>query len=415
MSISVIVLGDNERIVRQIESYRGELIVVRVCADIAEAIAACTASSANVLLVSGRAMMPPMEQLDLLIEQQTAVVLLDENPRSEALDRGVVEVISTVGMVELEALITDTLSVFKVAAHESSAPSATSGRVGPMREGKIVCFWGAVGSPGRSTVALNYAVESAVSGKSVVLLDADTYGASIAIQLGLMDESASIAQMCRVVDSGSRDPARLSAACLVVQVGESTLQVATGIPRASRWPEVRAAALRRAALTLRAHHDLVVLDIAPSIELDEQLSFDTQAPQRNGVSVEMLQCADEVYMVVAADSLGIPRALRAIDELEVWAPGLPLKIIFNKVSSANTGRSPKRRVLEAWSRFGPMHPVIGLLPNDSTVCRAAILGGAPLLEIAPKCSLRSEIRTLAGIKSTDSSLNAKRRRFGSFA
>ncbi|MCZ4151442.1 hypothetical protein BZG21_44440, partial [Escherichia coli] len=111
--------------------------------------------------------------------------------------------------------------------------------------------------PGRSTVALNYAVEVAAAGKTVVLLDADTYAASIAIQLGLMDESASIAQLCRAIDAGTSDVARLDAACSLVQVGEATMRVATGIPRASRWPEVRASALRRAAMLLKVHYDYV--------------------------------------------------------------------------------------------------------------------------------------------------------------
>ncbi|WP_417372963.1 chromosome partitioning protein [Glutamicibacter protophormiae] len=367
MSVSVVVLGRDEHLVRQIEGYRGELIVVRVCDDAAEAIAACAASAADVLLVSERGLMPPMEQVDQLTGQRTVVALLDPKPGRTTIVPGLVEIQDTVGMVELEALITRALGSLGGAAEGRGAGSSAAPEEGAGREGRIVCFWGAPGSPGRSTVALNYAVEAAVAGLSVVLVDADTYAAALAIQLGLMDESASIAQMCRVVDSGSRDPARLRATCLAVEVADSTLMVATGIPRASRWPEVRAAALRRAALTLRSHHDLVVLDVAPYIELDEQLSFDTQAPQRNAVTVEMLQCADDVFMVVAADSLGIPRALRAIDELEDKVPGIEPQIIFNKVSSGNSGHSPKRRVLEAWQRFGPTHPVVGFLPRVQKV------------------------------------------------
>ncbi len=410
MSISVVVLGRDEHLVRQIEGYRGELIVVRVCDDAAEAIAACAASGVDVLLVSERALMPPMEQIDQLAGQRTIVALLDAKPERVSIVPGLVEIIDTVGMVELESLISQTLARLAHDETQMNAGSVAAQGTGAEPAGRIVCFWGAPGSPGRSTVALNYAVESAVSGDSVVVLDADTYAASMAIQLGLMDESASIAQMCRVVDSGSRDPARLRAACLAVEVADATLMVATGIPRASRWPEVRAAALRRAALTLRAHHDLVVLDVAAFIELDEQLSFDTQAPQRNAVTVEMLQCSDEVFMVVAADSVGIPRALRAIDELDEKVPGIELQIIFNKVSSSNSGHSPKRRVLEAWERFGPTHRVVGFLPNDNTVCHAAILAGSPFAEIAPKSSLRSEIRSLTGKKSSNSQAKGTTRR-----
>jgi Flp pilus assembly CpaE family ATPase len=175
---------------------------------------------------------------------------------------------------------------------------------------------------------------------------------------------------------------------------------------------VRASALRRATEVLREHHDLVVLDVASPIELDEQLSFDTQAPQRNAVTVEMLRSSDEVFMVVAADSVGIPRALRAIDEFEEQIPGVELQILFNKLGTANTGHSPKRRLLEAWDRFGPRHTIAGYLPLDVVSCNAALLAGSPLAEIAPKSTLRTEIKGLAGIKSLDNGKKRLSRRFG---
>lgn len=415
MSISVIVLGDQESIVRQIEGYQGELIVTRVCSDIAEAIAACLTAIADVLLVADAEQVPPMEQIDELIAQGTAVVYMldsyvDINPLPDVL-----QLPADITMSDLEQRITATVQSLKrpdslpaKANHDLADPASKN-------QGKIVCFWSAPGSPGRSTIALNFAVEAAAAGQAVVLLDADTYAASISIQLGLMDESASVAQICRIVDSGSTDIGRLNAACSLVQVGDATIRVGTGIPRSSRWPEVRASALRRATTVFRNHYDLVVLDVAPHIAMDEQLSFDTQAPQRNAVTVEMLRCADEVFMVVKSDSIGIPRALRAIDELEESQVGLQPKIIFNRVSASSSGRTPKRRLIEAWDRFGPMHDVVGFMPNDSAVCSASVLAGSPLLEIAPKSSLRTEIRSLAGIKSTDLPKKRVSRRFSKSA
>lgn len=410
MSISVVVLGTGEQLVPKIEGYHGELIVVRVCDDPAAAVAVCITGSVDALVVTEPMLMPPMEQVDQLAAAGTLTILLVAGANSSSQRGPVLEVHPTVSVAQLEELIRHNLHLL-ASAEVVRSEVAEGASADAAQGGKIVCFWGSVGSPGRSTVALNYAVEAAAAGSSVVILDADTYAASIAIQLGLMDESASIVQMCRVVDSQAGDPARLDAACAAVVVGSCTLLVATGIPRASRWPEVRAAALRRATMMLRARHDLVVVDVAALIEMDEQLSFDTQAPQRNAVTVEMLQCADETFMVVAADSLGIPRALRALDELEERVPGIEVKIIFNKVGIGNSGRSPKRRVLEAWERFGPTHLIVGTLPNDSAVCRAAILAGSPLLEIAPKSSLRSSIRSLTGIKTTVPPRKGASRRF----
>lgn len=411
MSISVVVLGNGEMLVRQIEGYRGELMVSRVCSDIAEAVGACEAGMADVLIVADQSLLPPMEQIDALLAQHTAVVLLADSTKKQQIP-DVLQLPADIAMADLEQRIGTTLHSLSHPETPTAGNSRENSGKAPGQQGRIVSFWGAPGSPGRSTIALNYAAEAAEAGKTVVLLDADTYAASMAIQLGLMDESASIAQLCRVIDSGSTDISRLNAACSLIQVGEATLRVATGIPRSSRWPEVRASALRRASLHLKEHYDLVVLDLAPFIELDEQLSFDTQAPQRNAVTVEMLQCSDEIFMIVRADSVGIPRALRAIDELDESVPGLNPRIVFNRISAASTGQSPKRRLVEAWERFGPSHDIAGYLPNDTAACNAAVLAGSPLLEIASRCSLRTEIRLLTGIKSTVTPKKWNSRRFG---
>ncbi|WP_159609550.1 P-loop NTPase [Glutamicibacter sp. JC586] len=411
MSISVVVLGDQESIVRQIEGYQGELIVTRVCADMAEAVAACSDGAADVLLVADFQLVPPMEQVDDLLAHRTAIVCLIDSPTDLHPLPDVLQVPADIAISELEQRIVATvLSLKQPQSAQKKTNPHEAGRE-QRASGKIVSFWSAPGSPGRSTIALNYAVECSAAGKNVVLLDADTYAASISIQLGLMDESASVAQICRIIDSGSVDIARLNAACSLVQVADSTIRVATGIPRSSRWPEVRASALRRACAVFKGHYDLVVVDLAPHIAMDEQLSFDTQAPQRNAVTVEMLQCSDEIFMVVNSDSVGIPRAIRAIDELEESYADIHPKIVFNRVSVSSSGRSPKRRLIEAWDRFGPMHDVVGFMPNDSAVCSASVLAGSPLLEIAPKSSLRSEIRSLTGIKSTDLPKKRAIRRF----
>ena len=66
-------------------------------------------------------------------------------------------------------------------------------------------MWGPAGSPGRTLVAANIAGELAAEGKSVLLVDADSYGASVAAVLGLLDEAAGLAQACRLADQGLLD------------------------------------------------------------------------------------------------------------------------------------------------------------------------------------------------------------------
>ena len=71
---------------------------------------------------------------------------------------------------------------------------------GTAAKGRIIAVWGPAGAPGRTLVAANIAGELAAEGQSVLLVDADSYGASVAALLGLLDEAAGLAQACRLAD-----------------------------------------------------------------------------------------------------------------------------------------------------------------------------------------------------------------------
>ena len=92
-------------------------------------------------------------------------------------------------------------------------------------------------------LAANMAAELAAEGKSVLLVDADSYGASVAAMLGLLDEAAGLAQACRLADQGLLDAEALLRIAAPVVTRTGTFRVLTGITRADRWTELRAAAL----------------------------------------------------------------------------------------------------------------------------------------------------------------------------
>ncbi len=264
----------------------------------------------------------------------------------------------------------------------------------------ITVVWGAPGSPGRSTVAVNLAAEIALQGPAVLLVDADTVAASLVPQLGLLEETAGLAQACRAADLGRLDTQALQAATSAVQVSGARLALLSGLPRAARWPEIRERSLQTVLQFARTRYDYVIVDVAACVEQDEELSYDTLAPQRNGAALTCLRQADRILAVGAADAVSFSRLVKAIEDLQLSLPetaAAEIEVIINKVRSEVIGRSPRDQLSQAWRRLGPDREIAAFLPWDASGCDAALLAGQMLSEAAAESALRRGIADLAGV------------------
>ena len=75
--------------------------------------------------------------------------------------------------------------------------------------GGSICVWGPTGSPGKSTLALNLACELASSGKQVLLIDLDTYSASIGTLIGVAEPGPGVAAAARLARSDELRPGKV--------------------------------------------------------------------------------------------------------------------------------------------------------------------------------------------------------------
>lgn len=443
MNIPVVTVGNGvTNLVEDLERLHGPVTVVRRCAELSELIAACQSGIARAAIVADDAGEVTAALAERLAATGVALlVLADEEGSQQRLDalsiahapRGsAAELLSdlvsdAVGRMDgrsASTLLADPSAALRTWSLDAAgAPDrgagrgdAAAGRTNARTDGgqdgdrgqesgddiraagTVVAVWGPTGAPGRTTVAVNFAAEAAADGKTVLLVDADTYGSSVAASLGLLDESAGVAQACRLADQGLLDPQSLLRSTLSVSLKGQRLLVLTGITRSDRWIELRPTALGLVLEQARKVADLIVIDCGFSLEADEELSFDTLAPRRNGATLRALELADTVYAVGAADSVGVPRLVRALAELEAAVPGSAPKVVLNKVRSAAVGRSPERQLSDAWERFGPGIPVTAFLPADFSTVDAALLAGSALLETAPSSPLRHAIAALANVR-----------------
>jgi Mrp family chromosome partitioning ATPase len=413
MNIPVVTVGEaQDDLVGGLERLHGPVTVVRRCAELTELLAACQSGLARAAVVAERSEELTASLVDRLGAVGVAIIALTDSAEETQRLRGigVPAVISTVESAALAERISEAVAQFSGHGTATSgwqdssfADSGAALRPGPAEVGEapeaagtgmIIAVWGPAGAPGRTLMAVNIAGELAADGKSVLLVDADSYGASVGAVLGLLDEAAGLAQACRLADQGLLDRESLLRVAVPVATKSGTFRVLTGITRADRWTELRAAALALVLERAQEVADVVVVDTGFCLEADEELSFDTMAPRRNAATLRSLELADKVFAVGSADSIGVPRLVRGLAELDAAVPGIKPEIVLNKVRASAVGRSPERQLREAWERYGPATTITAFLPADPGAADAALLSGSLLLEAAPDSRLRSGIAAL---------------------
>lgn len=415
MSIPVVTVGDSrDDLVGGLERLHGPVSVVRRCSELAELLAACQSGLARAAVVAAGSEELTASLVDRLSAVGVVVIALTDNPEETVRLRtiGVAAEARAVDAAALAARISAAVAQLSgtgegpgPAAGDGAPPVAAAGQVprssgahtvtaSTGAKGRIIAVWGPAGAPGRTLVAANIAGELATEGHSVLLVDADSYGASVAALLGLLDEAAGLAQACRLADQGLLDADALLRIATTVPTKAGALRVLTGITRADRWTELRAAALTLVLERAREIADVTVVDTGFCLEADDELGFDSGAPRRNAATLRSLELADTVFAVGAADSIGVPRLVRGLAELRAAVPQAAPQVVLNKVRTSAVGRSPERQLRAAWERYGPSAPLSAFLPSDPAASDAALLSGALLLESAPESELRHAIAIL---------------------
>lgn len=196
---------------------------------------------------------------------------------------------------------------------------------------QIVTVWGPTGAPGRTTVAINLAAELAERGHRVLLIDADTYGGTIAPLLGIVDEAAGFAAVCRLAGNGSLNEGELDRLSHCVSTGHTEMRVLSGIVRSERWPELSAERISSALTFLTGFFDFIVADVGFNLETDEEITSDLFAPRRNAATLTLLKASHRIIEVAGADAMSVARFIRAHSVLVEDFPESHQIVVLNKV------------------------------------------------------------------------------------
>lgn len=402
MSLQVLLAAADEpwetAVVRALQQPGSGVTLVRRCMDVADAVATATSGRADAVLLSARLSGLDSDVLSRLVEAGAEPVVItdpEDGPAAARVARmGSATVVSWHEIAGLAQLVQE-----RSATRRNGVPSlpaggeavedafATVADNSPL--GRLVAVWGPAGAPGRSTVALGVAAACAERGLPTLLVDADVYGGAISSMLAMLDEISGVLAAARLANTGSLDLPALHRH--VREVGPC-LRVLTGLPRADRWPQLRPGALAQILRASRQMAPMVVVDCGFSLEQDEELSFDTAAPRRNGATLSTLEQADAVLAVGSADPLGLTRLARGVLDLREAVPGAQVSMVVNRTrSTLGWSRDDVSALLRRFTGDDP----VAYLPEDRAAVDRALVEGRTLIECAPTSALAQALDVLA--------------------
>lgn len=290
------------------------------------------------------------------------------------------------------ALPTDASGWEVAAALTADIPDTVERAASPPH--RVTAVWGPSGAPGRSTIAIQLAVELCRTGRRTALVDADTVAPSLALLLGLSDDAPGIAAACRRAELGALDSAELTRLATILETSAGEIDVLGGINRPGRWPELGAGRLQTTLRACRSWADETVVDVASAFDADDEATYDLTGPRRHAATVAVLQEADSIIAVASADPLGISRFVREHAELRRLTTPTPVRVVVNRVRPGPLGIDARGQIRRTLERFAGITD-IAFLPFDQRAADSALLHARPMADLTPRSTLVAGVRRIA--------------------
>ena len=185
-------------------------------------------------------------------------------------------------------------------------------------EPQVIAVTSAHGSTGKTTVAINMALELAAEKFRVLIIDADLEGPSVANYFCLSELPAGLVGAIRIAGQNRFDQAQLER--LSVQIPKSSITILPGVISDQKL-ELTQESITAILDTAKANFDFVIVDLG---SLKPKQEFD--------ITTEVVQRSNQVVVVALADPIGIFRVLR----LEKTLMGLTEtpKLVINRLRNS---------------------------------------------------------------------------------
>jgi MinD-like ATPase involved in chromosome partitioning or flagellar assembly len=224
-------------------------------------------------------------------------------------------------------------------------------------EPQVIAVTSPHGSTGKTTVAINIALELAAEKFRVLIIDADLDGPSIANYFCLSELPAGLVGAIRIASQNRFDQAQLER--LSVQVPKSSITVLPGVI-SEQYLELTKDSLAAILETAKASFDFVIVDLGslkPSQEFD--------------LTSEIVRVSDQVVVVALADPIGIFRLLR-LEQGLLELTDNP-KLVINRLRNSVIAQA-KTEIKTTLAGLGAIEAAAFLPDDPASVDQATRLG-----------------------------------------
>lgn len=254
-------------------------------------------------------------------------------------------------------------------------------------KGESIAVAGFGGACGRSTLVKEISWQLAAAGRKTLMVDADTYGPSLAQEFGIDAATSGLLEVCREFEKRNiaSKPFDNSA-----QLVTSNLSLLPGLARTSRWTDLRVPALRATWENAQTNFDFVVTDVGGVLEIDHSLMHEASLPRRHAAALTALAAATTTIICARADSIGISRLIKGYLEFhELFADSNVSAVVWGTTSDRNV-----KEVMQAITRHTGLSGVT-CIPHDWELSSSALAAATTMSSIAPKSEIALGYKSVA--------------------
>ena len=232
------------------------------------------------------------------------------------------------------------------------------------------------GSTGKTTVAINIALELAAEKARVLLIDGDIQGPAVANHFALTQQPAGLQAALRIASQQRFDLGQLER--LSFQFQKSTLRIMPGSQNFPSQPFDQEA-VANLLETARSGYEFTVIDLG-------SLSGDGSGAQAE-LTNAIISLADRTVIVCLADPIGIFRLLGLENLIDISSKSVDL--VMNRVRNSVIA-SARREIAITLQRLSTLEPK-AYLPDDPQHIDQAVRTGVPATSLSRSGSFRQAL------------------------